>query len=664
MQSVQVRSVVLTVVLLAGVLVAYANHFENTFHFDDSHAVVDNPYIRDLRNVPLFFADAKTFSNLPANRTYRPLVTLSLAIDYWIAKGLKPIYFQASTFVWFLVQLLLMQALFRKICDTVFPHPGNQWVTWFAAALYGLHPANAETVNYVIQRGDVYSTLGVVSGIAIYVLRPRWRRSGIYLLPVAAGLLSKPPALVFPAILFVYIVLFENAKPREALKKCLLSLAVVGFFAILTAAMTPRSFTPTAGSAYAYRITQPVVALRYLRNFFLPNRLSADTDFTPIASIFDGYALVGFVFIGMVVLAAWWCGRKREWRPVAFGLWWFLLALLPTALFPLAEVENDHRMYFPFVGLVIAACWPVALWLYRMQSATLRLRMVTAASCVLILAAAATGVRERNRVWRTDESLFYDVTVKSPHNGRGLMNYGLTQMSQGKTERALDYFERALVWTPNYYSLEINLGIANGLLNRVDAERHFQRAIELDPQEAASHYFYARWLNQKGRGPDALTHLQLALTANPDHLPSRYLLMECAASQGDWARVSATAATTLQLLPSDPMALRYLSMASAARPVAQEPQSPQDYLNLSLRCYREARYRDSIAAANAALRLKPDYAEAYSNVAAAYAAMQQWDDAIRAAREAVKLNPDFQLARNNLAWAEEQKRKRATMARG
>ncbi|MDQ1469052.1 MAG: protein O-mannosyl-transferase, partial [Bryobacterales bacterium] len=129
------RTAVLLSLLLAGVLATYANHFGNPFHFDDSHAVVENAYIRDLRNVTLFFTDARTFSNLPANRAYRPLVPLSLAFDYWLGHGLKPVFFQSSTFVWFLVQLMLMYALFRRICDIARPDADNQWVALFAAAL-------------------------------------------------------------------------------------------------------------------------------------------------------------------------------------------------------------------------------------------------------------------------------------------------------------------------------------------------------------------------------------------------------------------------------------------------------------------------------------------------------------------------------------------------
>src|SRR6187402_1175378 len=89
-------------VLFAVVILAYSNHFENSFHFDDSHTIIDNPYIRDLHNIGLFFSDTRTSSTLPANRGYRPFVTASLAVDYAIAHGLKPAYFHASTFLWFI----------------------------------------------------------------------------------------------------------------------------------------------------------------------------------------------------------------------------------------------------------------------------------------------------------------------------------------------------------------------------------------------------------------------------------------------------------------------------------------------------------------------------------------------------------------------------------
>jgi len=64
------------VVLIAA---AYANSLHNSSHFDDAHVIEKNLFLRSLSNVPRFFTDAHTFSSLPQNATYRPLVMLSLA---------------------------------------------------------------------------------------------------------------------------------------------------------------------------------------------------------------------------------------------------------------------------------------------------------------------------------------------------------------------------------------------------------------------------------------------------------------------------------------------------------------------------------------------------------------------------------------------------------
>jgi hypothetical protein len=44
------------VFLIPAVTAAYANHFHNSFHFDDSHTIENNAAIRTLGNVPHFFS--------------------------------------------------------------------------------------------------------------------------------------------------------------------------------------------------------------------------------------------------------------------------------------------------------------------------------------------------------------------------------------------------------------------------------------------------------------------------------------------------------------------------------------------------------------------------------------------------------------------------------
>src|SRR5215831_9833509 len=197
---------------LMAVLAAYANHFHNSFHFDDFHTITQYPAIRSLAQMPRYFIDSRTFSILPTHYSYHPLVSASAALDYWLGAGLNPLWFHISTFIWSVAQLALMYWLFVRIMMVSRPAPANAYIALFAVGWYGLHPANAETINYIIQRADLYSTLGVVAGLAIFSAWPSGRKTGLYLIPVIASVLSKAVALIFPAILFAYVLLFE---PRE-----------------------------------------------------------------------------------------------------------------------------------------------------------------------------------------------------------------------------------------------------------------------------------------------------------------------------------------------------------------------------------------------------------------------------------------------------------------
>jgi tetratricopeptide (TPR) repeat protein len=659
---------------LLAVCAAYANHFHNSFHFDDSHSIQNNVYVRDLHNIPLFFKDARTASSLPANQTWRPVVMTTLAIDYHLGHGLSDtLWFHISTFFWFLVQLILMFILLRDVFDAASPGPANRYIALFGATWYGLHPAIAETVNYICQRADLLSTVGVVAGMVMYIRLPRLRKFGLYLIPVAIGSMAKAPAVVFCGILLVYIFLFEEDgrwnRLWPAIRSSIPAIVVCVLFAYLNVKMVSKSFTPTYMSSQVYWATQPYVIMRYFRSFFLPLWLSADTDLGHLSGFTDPEALLGIGFCLALLLVGVWAMKRREDRPIAFGIFWFFGALAPTSVFVLSEVENDHRMYFPFVGLMFSVVWAVFLlvsrWMSRQpterrKSALLAIQAVS----VGLLLAYAFGTWERNKVWHTEASLWQDVTIKSPLNGRGWMNYGLTKMEHGDYTGALADYTRAAVYAPNYFFLEINTGIVLAALGRnQEAEPHYRRAIELQPNEAQTYHFYAVWLSRQGRTAEAIQNAKTAMTVNPDYIDARTLLMSIYGQQGQWAALQALGQDTLKLAPGDPATLALMSrganaaaeVEAAARHTEAHP-TAEGYLNLSLMYHQSGKYQESIEAARNALRLKPNYPEAYNNIAAAYEAMSMWDPAIEAAQQALRLQPDYQLAKNNLAWSISQKK--------
>jgi hypothetical protein len=191
--------------LVVAIFAAYANHFHNGFHFDDAHTIVNNAAIRELRNIPLFFRDATTFSSLPSNQSYRPLVSTLLAVDYSLGQGLRPFWFHLSIFALFLALILLLAAVIYRLLNDAASSTGNIWIAFAAAAWYGLHPANADTVNYIISSSEVISALGVIGSFAVYLAFPRLRQYYLYAVPAAIAILAKPTAAIF-AVLMVQII--------------------------------------------------------------------------------------------------------------------------------------------------------------------------------------------------------------------------------------------------------------------------------------------------------------------------------------------------------------------------------------------------------------------------------------------------------------------------
>lgn len=605
--------------------IAYSGHFRNAFHFDDAHTIQNNLFIRDLANIPRFFTDPSTFSSLPTNQSYRPLLTTTLAIDYRMAGGLNTLAFHVTSFSLFLAQCIALVFLYRRIMDLARPHPLNAWLALFGATWYALHAAIAETVNYIIARSDIMSSLFTVLALLMYASRGRSRTWHLYLIPATAAVLSKEQGVMVAPILFAYTALFERKaslgdllKPREFFGTLIPTLpAFVICTGILLLGMSLSTNFSPGGSRAPYLITQPYVVMLYALTFVAPIHLSADTDLSPLTSLADGRFAAGMVFLAAAIGAAFATSRRTRTRPIAFGILWFFLALVPSSsVIPLAEVMNDHRMYYAFVGLMLSATWAIALVLPQSKpqpAATLSPVLIGAA--VILLGVHAAGTWQRNIVWRTEESLWKDVTEKSPRNGRGLMTYGVIKMGQGDFAAAESYFTRALEFTPQYAYLHINLGVLKAAQGkRGEAETYFLNARKFDPRSPEACFHYAKWLAQWGRVDEALVLARRAIELSPGHVDAQQLV------------------TTLSAAPA-------------------APTTAEGWLDRSLRQYQAGSYQASIDSSREALKLRPDYAEAFNNICAGENALGRFDQAIPACERAVALKPDFPLARNNLAFA-------------
>jgi Flp pilus assembly protein TadD len=606
---------------------AYSQHFNNPFQFDDSHTIEYNMSIRDMSNLPSFFTDAATFSTNPANRAWRPGVTMLNAINTAMSGGVpKPFWFHVTIFSGFILLGVLLFFMMLHLLRESFPSfNGLHWAALGATGLFWLHTANAETINYIISRSDAGSTLMIVAGLLLFMRWERARKNYLFVLPFVLGFLIKEPAVMAVPLLVVYLWLYgtgENTLRKNWVRLALAMGCLVVMF-LISRMFTPPSWTSGGGSWYSYLFTQFFVIVHYFNTFFLPVNLSADTDWGLVSGPGDDRVLAGLFIIGVLLFVAWRCSKQKQTRGITFGLLWFFLALAPTSsVMPFAEVLNDHRTYFPYIGLIIALVSAVVALLNKYEASAKKatLRYGAVGMFAVLLLAHTSGTYHRCYVWSSAETLWKDATEKSPGNGRAWMNYGLALMSKGDIAGAEIQFAEALRLSPYYSYANINMAIVKQRQgNTVMADTLYERALRYAPNDAESYNNYAWHLYNTGRSERAaqLAEAGLKLSANHESLNNLYAILGKGSN------------TTL---------------------------TPEALLTKSLGLYNSGDFRGCISAAQEAIRLRPDYSLAWNNVSAGYIKLGEFDSAIAAGQRAVELDTANAQAKGNMNYAAQQKK--------
>ncbi|MFN8715212.1 MAG: tetratricopeptide repeat protein [Bacteroidota bacterium] len=616
------------VMLLLLTFWAYKNHFDNPFQFDDSHTIEKNMSIRDLSNLPAFFTDATTFSTNPANRPWRPGVTTLNAINTAMSGGVpEPFWFHVTIFTGFLILGALIFMMMLHLLKFSFPDfNGRHWLALAATGLFWLHTANAETINYVISRSDAGSTLLIVLGLLMFMRSERLRNNYVFILPFIIGFMIKEPAVMAVPLIVVYLWLYgvPGNNLRSNLPKLAIAMGALIFMFLISRFLTPPTWTSGGEKWYDYLTTQFFVIVHYFNTFFLPLHLSADTDWGIIYDPTDDRVLAGIFIIGTLLLLAWRCSKQKETKGVTFGILWFFLALAPTSsVMPFAEVLNDHRTYFPYIGLIIAAISGIGYFLnkYKTSSAIYLIQYNTIAFLSVTLLLHAWGTHKRCEVWGSAFTLWKDAAEKSPLNGRAIMNYGLALLSKGDYKGAEVQFTEALRLSPGYSYANINMAIVKEHLGqRAMADTLYQRAMRYAPNDAESYYYYALHLFNTGRTELAqqLTSDGLKLSANHEGLNKLNALLN---------NSEATIATT-----------------------------PEEWLTTSLNRYNAGNYRGCISAAQQAVKLRPDYSLAWNNISVSYIKLGMFDSAIVAGKRAVEIDSSNTQAKGNLSFALQQEK--------
>jgi len=276
--------------LLAGAIAAaYANGLDVPFVFDDWHTIEQNPAIRTLGRIPAYFVDPDTTTILRENKDLRPLLLVTMALNYRLS-GLAPWSYHVVNLVLHWVVSLLV---FRIVRDHLWLGEESYPVALAAALIVALHPLNSEPVNYVSARSAL---LTAVFYLGAFDAACRDRRR----LSVALGLcamLTKSIAVSLPVMVLAHRLFDRQAtspgrrRPLPwGLMAALVLVAASGIVYrwLLLPPWVVASARQPGVTARIYFQTQWSALLYYLRLFVWPDALVVDRlDFPWVYSLRD-----------------------------------------------------------------------------------------------------------------------------------------------------------------------------------------------------------------------------------------------------------------------------------------------------------------------------------------------------------------------------------------
>ena len=578
----------------------YANSFRNSFHFDDQHYIVENPYIRDLKNIPSFFFSPQhsSFEKVFTSH-YRPLLVTSYAINYAIG-GLRPAGYHVVNLLFhvgsaFLLYLIL-QALIEEVAPTFMvvkkwgmnPHVT---VPFASAIIFAVHPFNSEVVNYITARSSVMCAFFYLLSFHFWIKYRSQNTSHFYILSLFAfilAILTKEIAITLPVVLFLYDLYFDErlTEGRKLLSatRCLaylpyVFLIIVPYF-IYRISVYGHILGGGAGNYIMNFLTQPGVLLKYIQLMFVPYGLTIEHDIRLSDTIFNATVILSFVSILIILCIAYILFRLgREWRVLSFFILWFFITLLPTTIIPLNAVLQENRGYL--AGIVFPVIAGICI-------SRLKRRLILPGLVFLAIAFFLLTI-QRNFAWKDDLSLWSDAVAMAPMSARAHDNLGLTWMGVKKYDLALEEFNKTLELNPQYYLAYYNAGVAYQLQGDLEkAKQAYENSLKINPGYFRSYYNVGIVYKSLGELDKAVSSYDKAISIDPRH--------------------------------------------------------PFVYNNLGVVLTEKGDYKWAEDVFKKAIVINPGYEKAYYNLGNVYFRIKEYDKAAEAYREAVRLRPDYKEA--------------------
>jgi Flp pilus assembly protein TadD len=530
----------LVVMVAAGL---YVNTLGNDFTNWDDGMIYSNSRVRSLD-----WDNLRKIFSYERGGTYQPVRVLSYAIDFYFWK-LNPLGYHLTNILFYVLTCLMVFLTLKEISRHLregVEERSHFRVALFGSLLFAAHPVHVEAVAWLTARKEVLQGFFFFAAFLLYLKareedeRRRILYLGLGLLMILLATLSKPSAIVFPAVLLVY----EIARNRETwmafVKKrwlffaCSVGLSVLFVVILIQVMIDAGGIKPYRGGSLFNNFLVSFYAFLYnikLLAFTVNYSASYTID---LPQPFLGPRTLAVLFITLLLFAVSLWSLRRN-KIFFFAFFFFVVTVLPFLnLIPSSTILADRYVFIASFSycLLLGVGFDrlCELRLTRFSEGFPKLLAMTL--FLFLLVGYSFMTIRQNTIWQNSLTLWADAVEKSPESNTANALMGVVCMDLAMDQEAIKYLEKAVQILPYDYQSRNNLGIVYGRSGEPEkALREFLLAIHLRPDDDSIHSNLSVFYQKQGNYGQSEEILRDLLSRKPQdaylhfHLGALYKTM-------------------------------------------------------------------------------------------------------------------------------------------
>ena len=601
---------------------------KNDFVYDDISFIVKNEIIKKLSNTILFFTSKFSVSPGGQHHVYRPLRTLSFALDFSLW-GLKPWGYRLTNILLHIFTSITLFFILKHLFEkTQIKHSWS--FSFISTLLFLLHPLHTETVYWISCRGDILSGLFALLSFLFYIKKEPLenKQKIICIIFLWLSLLSKESSVILAPSFILYDYLFRRAK-KDYKFYIYVILSIILFFCIrykvlgtfLQGKDMPLPLFKKL-SLWVY-----VIGLSIFLMIF-PYKLCSNYMFTiHIPQIF---IILSFVLLGAIIFFVYRFYKKGKFILV-FLISWVIFWIIPTFAVPVRNgLFTEHFLYMSIAGFTPLVVLLLSRYFKHYTLTPLgNVRTLHLIILVFFIFYTSQDIR-RAKVWKNELTLWEDVIKSFPQNYRARMNVGSMYQKNGDFKKAIRQFMLAVKFSSSPYEASLaynNLGVCLGSEGFFkDAERVLKKSIQLNPKYATAYINLGNLYYLKKQYSLALETTKKAIELNP-HIRTAWMNL---------AQIYEESGSKERMLEE------FKKLAQKFNFVGYP------YFIIGCIYMDQNKLKEALDNFKTSIKLTPGLFESYFNIGNIYLLQGKIQEALRFFHLTLKLNPSYKPALENI----------------